>query len=327
MKAKLQALLALPSTPIATRTELKWRFHYALSLFSSLDPSNEKPMNFLTKAISTQLFNSSPSPTQSRKCIVLLQTLTALQQSSLFSSKSREPRVQKAQEPSPLTSPVSFNPPKVPKPENESKPLPFCEIPFHSNVSNSVDLIGFVDCPVQLKSLPDGRRVAKTVILSTVSSPSVSIPVVFQGDLAAIAEFHVKKNDCIYVSGQLSNGNHNQKTVHLLVQIMNFVVGLKRISGLENEDDDDDDDISVKQKKGNKKGFTRKTMNVEQVRNWKDLIKNPKQWKDYRGRKAKGSVKTRHPDFKNDERCVSLWLSNAPEWILEGLEGLEFSDS
>ncbi|XP_031092142.1 protein OSB2, chloroplastic-like [Ipomoea triloba] len=274
-------------------------------------------MNFLTKAISTQL--------QSRKCIVLLQTLTSLQQSSLFSSKSREPRVQKAQDPSPRTS---FNPPK---PEGESKPLPFCEIPFHSNVANSVDLIGFVDCPVQLEDLPDGRRVAKTVILSTVSSPSLSIPVVFQGDLAVIAKFHVKKNDCIYVSGQLSGDHGNQKTVHLLVQIMNFVVGLKRelsgISGLENEDDDDD--VSVKQKKGNKKGFrfSRKTMNVEQVKDWKDLIKNPKQWKDYRGRKAKGTVKPRHPDFKNEERKVSLWLSDAPEWILQGLEGLEFCDS
>nr|GMD36670.1 protein OSB2, chloroplastic-like [Ipomoea batatas] len=281
-------------------------------------------MNFLTKAISTQLFNSSPSPTQSRKCIVLLQTLTALQQSSLFSSKSREPRVQKAQDPSPRTS---FNPPK---PDNESKPLPFCEIPFHSNVANSVDLIGFVDCPVQLEDFPDGRRVAKTVILSTDSSPSVSIPVVFQGDLAVIAKFHVKKNDCIYVSGQLSGDHGNQKTVHLLVQIMNFVVGLKRelsgISGLENEDVNDDD-VSVKLKKGNKKGFSRRTMNVEQVKNWKDLIKNPKQWKDFRGRKAEGTVKVRHPDFKNEERKVSLWLSNAPEWILQGLEGLEFCDS
>nr|GMD31815.1 protein OSB2, chloroplastic-like [Ipomoea batatas] len=242
-------------------------------------------MNFLTKAISTQLFNSSPS--QSRKCIVFLQTLTSLQQSSLFSSKSREPRVQKAQDPSPRTS---FNPPK---PDNESKPLPFCEIPFHSNVANSVDLIGFVDCPVQLEDFPDGRRVAKTVILSTDSSPSVSIPVVFQGDLAVLAKFHRE---------------------------------LSGISGLENEDVNDDD-VSVKLKKGNKKGFSRRTMNVEQVKNWKDLIKNPKQWKDFRGRKAEGTVKVRHPDFKNEERKVSLWLSNAPEWILQGLEGLEFCDS
>nr|GMC52930.1 protein OSB3, chloroplastic/mitochondrial-like [Ipomoea batatas] len=71
---------------------------------------------------------------------------------------------------------------------------------------------------------------------------------------------------------------------------MNFVVGFKRkpsgISGLENEDDDD---VSVKQKNGNKKGFSRMTMNVEQVKDWKDLIiKNPKQWKDYPRRKATG---------------------------------------
>lgn len=253
--------------------------------------------------------------------------------------------MEKAQEPPSLASAVLFNPPK---PKNESKSLSFSEkpseIPFHSNVANSVDLIGFVDCPVQFQALPDGRRVAKTVIFSTTdlegtsSSPSVSIPVVFQGDLAAIAKFHVKENDCIYVSGQLSGDdlpsvmNGNQRTVHLLVQIMNFVVGLKRnpteISGLEN----DDDGVFVKKKKGNKKGFSslnnsRKTMNVEKWKDWRDLINNSKQWKDYRERKAKGTVKARHPDFKNEEKCVSLWLSNAPDWVLEGLEGLEFNNS
>jgi hypothetical protein len=57
---------------------------------------------------------------------------------------------------------------------------------------------------------------------------------------------------------------------------------------------------------------------------WNHLIENPREWRDHRENKAKGLVKPRHPDFKNKDSSVSLWLNKAPNWVLPKLEGLEF---
>ncbi|CAH9127041.1 unnamed protein product [Cuscuta epithymum] len=314
-------------------------------------------MNFFTKAISAQFLHASSSSIPSTKR-VLFQTLVSLQQSSFFTSQSRKPRVTKPKEP-------SRNLPNPPKSDNESVstlcPERPSEIPFHSNVANSVDLIGFVDCPVQFEVLPQGRYVAKTVVTfstlesrdldgfvasSLVSVPSVAIPVVFQGDLAVMVKCSVKENDCLYVSGQLS-GDHmsfmtqrNQMNVHLLVQTMNFVENLKRkkpvgskklfpeISELESNNIDDFFDEVEEKKDTPKKGvksFQRKALRVKEFQEWKNLIRNPNEWIDFRESKAKGILNPRHPDFKHVQTHVSLWIASAPEWVLPGLEGLEFN--
>ncbi|CAK9157721.1 unnamed protein product [Ilex paraguariensis] len=57
---------------------------------------------------------------------------------------------------------------------------------------------------------------------------------------------------------------------------------------------------------------------------WRDLIKNPKQWWDHRENKLNGLVKAKHPDFKHKDSGLALWLKSAPQWVLAGLEGLEF---
>lgn len=57
---------------------------------------------------------------------------------------------------------------------------------------------------------------------------------------------------------------------------------------------------------------------------WRDLVKNPLLWFDYRNHKANGLVKEKHPDFKHKGSSKSLWVSGAPKWVLPGLGKLEF---
>ncbi|KAM7476859.1 hypothetical protein LguiB_024102 [Lonicera macranthoides] len=57
---------------------------------------------------------------------------------------------------------------------------------------------------------------------------------------------------------------------------------------------------------------------------WRDLLKNSKQWCDHRENKLNGLVKAKFPDFKHKESGAALWLNTAPQWVLPGLEGLEF---
>ncbi|KAF8396132.1 hypothetical protein HHK36_017745 [Tetracentron sinense] len=57
---------------------------------------------------------------------------------------------------------------------------------------------------------------------------------------------------------------------------------------------------------------------------WRDLVRNPKQWRDHRKDKLNGLVNPRYPDFKHNDSGKSLWSSSAPKWALPILEGLEF---
>ncbi|CAA2978380.1 protein OSB4, chloroplastic-like [Olea europaea var. sylvestris] len=57
---------------------------------------------------------------------------------------------------------------------------------------------------------------------------------------------------------------------------------------------------------------------------WRDLVKNPEQWWDFRQHKSNGLVKEKHPDFKHKESGDGLWVDNAPKWVLAGLGKLEF---
>ncbi|GER41353.1 organellar single-stranded DNA binding protein 3 [Striga asiatica] len=61
-----------------------------------------------------------------------------------------------------------------------------------------------------------------------------------------------------------------------------------------------------------------------QLNLWRDLLKSPKQWWDYRGHKSNGLVKERHPDFKHKDSGNGLWLDSAPFWVSQRLAELEF---
>lgn len=57
---------------------------------------------------------------------------------------------------------------------------------------------------------------------------------------------------------------------------------------------------------------------------WRDLLKYPRQWWDFRDHKANGLVKEKHPDFKHKDNGSPLWISGAPSWVLHGIKMLEF---
>ncbi|XP_010529300.1 PREDICTED: protein OSB2, chloroplastic isoform X2 [Tarenaya hassleriana] len=213
--------------------------------------------------------------------------------------------------------------------EKEEKELPRPkEIVFQPEVGNWVNLIGFVDQPVQFEASSDGKFWAGTVISQRSDSDSSAfwVPIIFEGDLAKIAARYVKKDDQIHISGKLfidsppPNVTYAQASVQVMVQNLNFVhpttAKVMKISSSENGEG------------GTKKrppGRPKKVTATEEASDtWKHLLVNPKDWWDHRDNKANGSVKPRHPDFKRKDGSLSLWLNKAPDWVLPELEGIKF---
>lgn len=110
------------------------------------------------------------------------------------------------------------------------------EIPYQAKVANFVNLIGCVKAPIQFHTASDGKHFAATVISQAISGgkDSLLIPVSFEGDLAHVVAFHVKENDCVLVSGQLSSEPMHFKLsdsvgkFHVVGENLNFVEGFKR---------------------------------------------------------------------------------------------------
>lgn len=309
-------------------------------------------MNFLTKSVAKRALFSSSSP---QKCQLLLQTLT-LRFASTTISKPRKPKSPTPHEPS-LS--YSLTQPRIDIDEAEtvssSWPRP-SEIPYQAKVANSVNLVGFVQTPVQFEASSDGKYCASTVVAHENSDDNsvLMIPIVFAGDLAHVVACHVKENDCVYVSGKFSMDplpcefmDEYQSCFHVVAENVNFVQGLKRkaLKGsvksvypksknfLLDNNDKQHSDYMVKQKDSLSGlqcddsvnlGGSKSEEGVTGGDDWRDLIKNPKQWWDCRKAKLDGIVKARHPDYKKKDSSTSLWLENAPRWVLEGLEGLEF---
>ncbi|VYS63307.1 unnamed protein product [Arabidopsis thaliana] len=204
------------------------------------------------------------------------------------------------------------------------------EIAYESEVANWVNLIGFVDQPVQFEASSDGKFWAGTVISQRSASDSSGfwIPIIFEGDLAKTAARYVSKDDQIHVSGKLfidsppPNMTYAQANVQVLVQNLNFIQPMSPspspfmvMSS------------SEKEESGIKKQPARAKQDIvidEASDSWNHLIENPKEWWDHRENKVNGLVKPRHPDFKSKDSSFSLWLNKAPNWVLPKLEGLEF---
>lgn len=198
------------------------------------------------------------------------------------------------------------------------------EIAYQPEVANWVNLIGFVDQPVQFEASSDGKFWAGTVISQRSGSDSSAfwVPIIFEGDLAKIAAHYIKKDDQIHISGRLfidsppPNMTYAQANVQVMVQNLHFVQ--PSTSVMTNAS-------SEKEESGTKKrpGRTKKVTD-EPLDTWKHLLENPENWWDHRDNKANGLVKPRHPDFKRKDGSLSLWLNKAPDWVLPQLEGLKF---
>lgn len=124
-------------------------------------------------------------------------------------------------------------PPPPPLPAAWPKPQP---IPYQLKAANFVNLIGNVTAPVKFETNSDGEHFSTTVISlgNEGSVTSLSIPVIFGGDLAHIVACHVKENDFVFVSGQMSEDTLGLVSseilgkLHIVAYNINFVVGFEK---------------------------------------------------------------------------------------------------
>jgi len=78
------------------------------------------------------------------------------------------------------------------------------EIPWQKELCNSVNLIGIVSVPVEIKHLPSGKVVAWTCLSVKKSATQTSlINLTFWDDLALVASQHLQKGHQVHVSGRL----------------------------------------------------------------------------------------------------------------------------
>ncbi|KAL3642551.1 hypothetical protein CASFOL_013366 [Castilleja foliolosa] len=298
-------------------------------------------MNLLTRAktMSSHLIFSFTSP--AKGLLNIHPKTAALQKCELYTTKTQltKPKTQK-----PSSPPSSTFSQRTRKQSEALTPTPAWpkpgEIPYQSKVANFVNLIGYVELPIRFESASDGNNFATTRIsLVNGGEKKITVPVVFEGDLANVVSCHVRENDCVFVSGQLSvdttrlDPSESLGKFHVVAENINFVEGLKKIGvqlfdemPVRAVDNDEDDKASVCVntepapflKVGKKK-------DPDQIMDlWRDLVKSPLQWYDYRDHKANGLVKEKYPDFKQKVTGEALWISSAPKWVLPGIGKLEF---
>ncbi|CAA7061323.1 unnamed protein product [Microthlaspi erraticum] len=221
----------------------------------------------------------------------------------------------------------------IPAKSSSEWPRP-TEIPYQPKIANSAELIGYVNQPIQFHAKPDGNFWAGTVITHRHPSDYESewdsdsthkfwVPVIFEGDLAHTANCHLKKNDRVYITGQIfvdvseiSGAKPDQSYVHIMVRDLYYVKDSKSLPKVSSKPDD-------------KEGVLKHSASLNKRRDfgadrWSDLLAKPEEWRDYRERKQNGSVHPRHPDFKKKDGSVALWLSDAPDEISSNLEDLNF---
>ncbi|XP_045790339.1 protein OSB2, chloroplastic-like [Trifolium pratense] len=163
------------------------------------------------------------------------------------------------------------------------------EVPFQPKLANSVNLIGTVTKPIHFDTSPDGNPFAATVITRLDQDPSsLLIPLLFQGDLAHTANFHLKLNDVVHVAGQLSTHrpkhSNPQYQFQVMVRSLNFVQDYPRIkkdsltskqkNGSLSENEDDEINPSKKDI------HSEETAELVVKPSWKDIINKPSEWQD-----------------------------------------------
>uniref|UniRef100_A0A5B7B510 Uncharacterized protein n=1 Tax=Davidia involucrata TaxID=16924 RepID=A0A5B7B510_DAVIN len=304
-------------------------------------------MNSLRRAIAGELLFSS---TSSRKCLMLLQSISTLQQSSLYSTTStstsssknqqqqryKKPKPQPEQS-SPSLSSASFSEvvqkkALVSQGENEKGmeeannwPRP-SEIPWQTKVANSVNLIGRVQIPVQFQASPDGKYWAGTIIsqqneeaaIFSSDSPPFWIPIIFEGDLAHIAACHLKEKDCVYIAGHLSADpppftiSQGQVNVQVMVCSINFVQGSSQLKK---------SSAPCKQEELDKNHSASVKDDISVNQSWKDLIAKPHEWWDIRLKK--GNLVAAAFEHKSNGQLLCI-DDSTPEWIQNELVCLAF---
>ncbi|ONK69617.1 uncharacterized protein A4U43_C05F24850 [Asparagus officinalis] len=219
-------------------------------------------------------------------------------------------------------SPIKRAIKRNPKSSTSDFPRP-SEIPFQTKVANSVHLVGSLAVPVQLQTLPSGAFAVSVLVQESTKkgTPQLCIPVIFRGDLAHIAACHLKENDLVYVTGQLSGEalpreveDNSEKTVessqsHIQVVANSLSFVQKTSPGKENDTLYDQDNIAS--------DISEET--PSNLHLWRDLFDHPEEWWDNRSSKSNRA----RAAFKHKKSGQQLWINDStPEWVLSKLDML-----
>ncbi|KAI3965396.1 hypothetical protein MKX01_042877 [Papaver californicum] len=189
------------------------------------------------------------------------------------------------------------------------------EIPWQSNIANSVNLIGSVSIPIQFQESDDGKFRAGTILSleKTQDSTSLWIPVIFEGYLAHIAACHLKEKDLIHVAGHLSGESPelSKERGHSSIQLMVHNISFVKESSRGKEG------CTTSKQNERASGLS---VNASKDASWRNLLDNPSQWTDYRKDKLDGLVKPKFPDFKRKDGGQALWIDGAPKWAISELQ-------
>ncbi|XP_027366597.1 protein OSB2, chloroplastic-like isoform X2 [Abrus precatorius] len=196
------------------------------------------------------------------------------------------------------------------------------EIPWKKELCNSVNLIGIVAVPVEIKHFPSGKVAAWTRLAVKKNATQTSwIHVTFWDDLAHVASQHLQKGHQIYVSGRLvtdtveSDEGKHQIYYKVVAQQLNFID--QSFSPVSSHDQEFDLGMAGTGKKVSY--AANNTGSVVEL--WQAFFANPGEWWD--NRKKKRNPKA--PDFKHKDTGEALWIEGRsnPPWVKSQLEILD----
>ncbi|KAK4357447.1 hypothetical protein RND71_023057 [Anisodus tanguticus] len=195
------------------------------------------------------------------------------------------------------------------------------EIQWKKELCNSVQLIGNVGAPVQIKHLNSGKVVAWTRLAVRKSQNDTTwINLTFWDDLANVANQHIEKGHQIYVSGRLisdiveGDDGKEQTYYKVVVQQLNFV---EKSSPPIAPYNGDSNSMAPRRKQNNNAANT--TGSTEEL--WQAFFANPLEWWDNRKNKRSPN----YPDFKHKDTGEALWVEGRynPTWVKSQLAVLD----
>ncbi|KAK7260305.1 hypothetical protein RIF29_26251 [Crotalaria pallida] len=188
----------------------------------------------------------------------------------------------------------------------EAYPKP-TEIQWNKELCNSVNFIGIVASPVEIRHFPSGKVVAWTHLsFKKNATQSCWINLTFWNELAHIAYQHLQTGHHIFVSGRLTtdavetDGGKYQTYYKVVCQQLNFI---ESFSSAYSRDQDSDNLMPA---------------NSEL---WNAFFANPGEWWDNR----KNKKNPKGPDFKHKDTGEALWIEGRsnPPWVKSQLAILE----
>ncbi|KAK4273082.1 hypothetical protein QN277_021549 [Acacia crassicarpa] len=190
-------------------------------------------------------------------------------------------------------------------------------IPWKKELCNSVNLIGLVAVPVEIKHLPSGKAVAWTRLAVKKNATQLFwINLTFWDELAHVASQHLEKGHQIYVSGRLvtdtvqSNFGKQQTYYKVFVQQLNFIDRNQLPLSTNNREFDS----AMTDRREN--SGANNTSSAEEL--WQAFFANPEEWWDNR----KNKRNPKYPDFKHKDTGEALWVEGRtnPPWVKSQLE-------